>query len=78
MIKARISAEMEAQLGEDAWAAQLLARLLQVHASRPWLPIYIHTHIYTYIYVYIYIYIYIYIYYIYIYIYIYIHIYIYI
>ena len=32
MIKARISAEMEAQLGDDAWAAQLLARLLQVHA----------------------------------------------
>ena len=29
VIKARISAEMEEHLGEDAWAAQLLARLLQ-------------------------------------------------
>ena len=46
MIKARISAEMEAQLGDDAWAAQLLARLLQVHA-----------YIYMYVCIYIYIYI---------------------
>ena len=30
VIKARISAEMEEHLGEDAWAAQLLARILQV------------------------------------------------
>jgi hypothetical protein len=29
-VKVRITAEMEATLGEDAWAAQLLARLLQV------------------------------------------------
>jgi hypothetical protein len=30
VIKARISAEMEEHLGEDAWAAQLLSRILQV------------------------------------------------
>lgn len=30
VVKARISAEMEQHLGDDAWAAQLLSRLLQV------------------------------------------------
>jgi hypothetical protein len=30
VIKARISAEMEEHLGADAWAAQLVARVLQV------------------------------------------------
>jgi hypothetical protein len=33
VIKARISTEMESQLGGDAWAAQLLARLLQVYTG---------------------------------------------
>ena len=39
MVKARITSEMEAALGEDAWAAQLLARLLQVRGSRRCTPL---------------------------------------